>query len=124
MDDFNAKFSSNNCSSSTRTRDIYVDNFASKFNLSVITDSEVCSGPKYTFYPYNRANTKRSLLLQRITELCGQRPSDMLKSVPNSKFILLALGCADYELCMVLDAKLYPAFCICCADFLVSLYYN
>ena len=51
MGDFNARFDN-----STRTRDIYVSNFALQYGLTPITVSNMCTGPDYTFIPYNVSN--------------------------------------------------------------------
>ena len=37
----------------------YVSSLCSIFNLTVVTDTDLCTSPQYTFYPYTGANPTR-----------------------------------------------------------------
>ena len=61
MGDFNARFHQIQTQnySGMRTRDAYVCRFADNYNHTALPESEVCTGPRFTFVPYNNAPASR-----------------------------------------------------------------
>ncbi|KAH3860016.1 hypothetical protein DPMN_022908 [Dreissena polymorpha] len=80
MGDFNARFPRSDVTTHLRSRGMYVTELAKSLHLYVATDTVSCTGPPFTFYPYNDVNPSRIdhvLLDERLSHTvnsCGVIP--------------------------------------------------
>jgi len=52
MGDFNARFTSKGVNPEIRTKDTYLTNMTRGFNMIAVTETPMCTGVSYTFFPY------------------------------------------------------------------------
>ncbi|KAH3849668.1 hypothetical protein DPMN_092071 [Dreissena polymorpha] len=106
MGDFNARFPRPDVTTHLRSRDMYVTELAKSLHLYVATDTVSCTGPPFTFYPYNDANPSRIdhvLLDERLSHTvncCGvipDAPLNVSRHLP--VFIGLSIDIRQDETC-------------------------
>ncbi|KAH3727142.1 hypothetical protein DPMN_053068 [Dreissena polymorpha] len=106
MGDFNARFPRSDVTTHPRSRDMYVTELAKSLHSYVATDTVSCTGPPFTFYPYNDANPSRIDHVQQDERLshtfnsCGVIPDAPLKvSRHLPPFISLSIDIRQDETC-------------------------
>ncbi|KAH3750849.1 hypothetical protein DPMN_185384 [Dreissena polymorpha] len=106
MGDFNARFPRSDVTTHLRSRDMYYTEIAKSLHLYVATDTVSCTGPPFTFYPYNAVNPSRIdhvLLDERLSHIansCGVIPDAQLNvSRHLPVFISLSIDIRQDETC-------------------------
>ena len=85
MGDFNAKVHNPQLKAQISNRELYLINRLNDMNMVVITGSEICTGPKYSFLPYNDLNAPSlidhficdELLVNNIEHCCIERDAPL-----------------------------------------------